>query len=217
MKDAGLVPTGIPALPSRRTFVALGLATAGGSLLAACTAPATAQSGPQPSAGRWGTLYLSVIPGGMLGKEDWSTYVPAYFTIPARATVDVAIANFDHWHEMPADLRDYLTVRGVTGNAVTVVPLDIIDPNAPETTARQVSAADPLEVSHTFTVQGFFGKGQDLNVPLTAQSRTIFEFKTADPGDFVWECMVPCAAPPSHAGGSMATYGYMKGKLIVAS
>ena len=65
---------------------------------------------------------------------------------------------------------------------------------------------------------GFERIGGYAPCPLSNAHRTItFTFHTDKPGEYRWQCFVPCAAGWLYGfGGPMQTVGYMDGYLIVA-
>jgi len=95
------------------------------------------------------------------------------------------------------------------GNIIRVQALDPQDPNA-EAPAQGVSALDPQNVAHTFTIASL-----GINVPVSPKARTIFEIRTGAPGVHSWRCNDPCGSGASGWGGAMAAPGYMMGKLTV--
>ncbi len=211
MADAGSAPEASFAVrSSRRRFLTLSALGGVGTFLTACGTqqPTTAPSAAPPT--RWGLIYLTIVAGKMLGKDDWSTYVPANFSLPAHATVDLQIVNLDHPHALGDRDPTVLEVRGTLENSITVALLDPVDPNALWAQAATITRIAPAQISHTFTIDTL-----GLNVPVAAGARTSFRLQTGAPGSHEWRCVVPCAVPPSRLGGSMATPGYMLGTLVV--
>ncbi len=197
----------ITASQTRRNFLALGAVTGAGALLAGCGL-ATAQT--QASSKRAGALYLTVVPPEATGKEDFPAYIPAYFSLPAHATVQVQILNFDDATALPKGAEQFAKVTGTVGEIVKVEPIDLGDPNVPTGPAQAISAMDPGQVSHTFTITKL-----GINVPVAPKARTTFTLQTGAPGTYDWRCMDPCGTGDSGWGGPMATPGYMAGKLTV--
>jgi hypothetical protein len=157
-------------------------------------------------------------------NPDWVSYLikaggtwkrETVWNLPAHATVQVTIYNFDG----ASALRNPFLARpqGMVGNRVLIdgKPADSIDPNA---------------ASHTFAVPAL---GLILAIPGVADDaknqcgyapcspakahRTIkFTFRTGAPGHYRWQCFVPCAAGWIFGfGGPMQTIGYMDGFLNV--
>jgi len=151
--------------------------------------------------------YLIHTSGGWKRETVWN--------LPANATVNVTIYNFDG----ASGLRNPYLARpqGMVGNRV------LID-------GRPATAIDPDDASHTFAVPALGiivalpGVADDAKnqcgfapCPMSNAHRTIkFTFHTTTPGHFRWQCFVPCAAGWVFGfGGPMQTIGYMDGFLNV--
>jgi hypothetical protein len=50
---------------------------------------------------------------------------------------------------------------------------------------------------------------------MPASSVVSFSFQTGDPGDLIFQCVVPCGTDPNGSGGPMVSKGYMMGTLHV--
>ena len=191
---------------SRRAFLAAGALGGATALLAGCGVAAT--TSPTESKGN-ASLYLTIATPDMLGTDDMPAYLPAFPTIPAHTRVRVEIINFDDATPLTGALEQFAKVKGTVGGSIQVEALDEKNPNA--TTASQtVTALDPQNVSHTFTVAKL-----GINIPVAAKARTIFEIQTGAPGVYDWRCNDPCGQGNGGWGGAMAAAGYMMGKLTL--
>ena len=189
---------------SRRAFLAAGALGGATALLAGCGVAATAS--PTQSKGK-ASLYLTIATPNMLGTDDMPAYIPAFPSIPAHTRVRVEIVNFDDATPLTGALEQFATVKGTVGGSIQVQALDEKNPNA-TTAAQTVTALDPQNVSHTFTVAKL-----GINIPVAAKARTIFEIQTGAPGVYDWRCNDPCGQGNGGWGGAMAAAGYMMGKL----
>ncbi|HUJ56710.1 MAG TPA: hypothetical protein VLW49_12055 [Gaiellaceae bacterium] len=159
-------------------------------------------------------------------NPDWVSYLikdtsgqwkrETVWDLPADATVHVTWFNFDG----ASALRNNYLARpqGMVGDHI------MID-------GKWVNHIDPDDASHTFAVPGLGiiaaapGVADDAKnqcgyapCPLSNAHRTIqFTFRTpAKPGEFRWQCFVPCAAGwVDGFGGPMQTIGYMDGFLNI--
>jgi len=159
-------------------------------------------------------------------NPDWVSYLiqnasgqwkrETVWKLPANATVHVTIYNFDG----ASALRNNYLARpqGTDGNVYTV-------------DGKTLNAINPDDASHTFAVPQL---GLIVAIPGVADNaknqcdyapcamsnahRTIqFTFHTHAPGQYRWQCFVPCAAGWIDGfGGPMQTIGYMDGFLDVA-
>jgi hypothetical protein len=182
----------------------------------------------QSSSGPVVDLHIQTVAavGPQLSRNpDWVSYLvqntsgqwkrETVWTLPANATVNVTIFNFDG----ASGLRNpfYARPQGMDGNRIMVdgKPVDHIDPN---------------DASHTFAVPALGiilaipGVADDAKnqcgyapCPMSNAHRTIkFTFHTTKPGHYRWQCFVPCAAGWIDGfGGPMQTIGYMDGFLNV--
>jgi len=189
---------------SRRTFLTAGALGGVTALLASCGLVSATK--PQK---RTGSLYLTIATPAMLGNDDLPAYIPAYPLVPANATVRVEIANFDDATPLTGALEQFAKVQGTVGGTISVEPLDAKDPNRAGT-AQVVSALDPQNVSHTFTIAKL-----GINVPVAPKARTVFTVETGAPGTFAWRCNDPCGSGPDGWGGAMAQNGFMIGTLTI--
>ena len=191
---------------SRRAFLAAGALGGATALLAGCGVAATAS--PTKSRGN-ASLYLTSATPDMLGTDDMPAYLPAFPTIPAHTRARVEIVNFDDATPLTGALEQFAKVKGTVGGSIQVEALDEKNPNA-ITASQTVTALDPQNVSHTFTVAKL-----GINIPVAAKARTIFEIQTGAPGVYDWRCNDPCGQGNGGWGGAMAAAGYMMGKLTL--
>lgn len=197
----------ITAPQTRRNFLALGAVSGASALLSACGLATAAQT---PGASQRSNLYLTIVTPDETGKKDFPAYIPAYFSLPAHATVQVQILNFDDATPLAKGTEQFAKVAGTVGNQVKVEPIDPGNPNDPTGGAQVISEMDPSQVSHTFSITRL-----GINVPVTPKALTTFTLQTGAPGTYDWRCMDPCGTGDSGWGGPMATPGYMAGKLTI--
>ncbi len=183
------------------------IAPAAGGALGAVQAPPNGGS-----LGQMSRLDLTIVTGDMINHTEYPAYVPSDFTLPANSTVVVTITNFDNATPLPASAAIYATATGIVGGSFTVTPFKTGYPNRPAGATRTLSALNPNDVSHTFTIPAL-----GINVPVAAFARTTFTIHTGAPGTFAWRCMDPCGTGPTGWGTAMAAkQGFMEGTLTVA-
>lgn len=157
-------------------------------------------------------LDLTIVTGDMIGKTEFPAYIPSDFSLPANATVVVTVTNFDDATPLTGGATVYAKAQGIVGGTFTVTPIDPKTPNGSAGATRTVSALDPAQVSHTFTIAAL-----GINVPIAPHARVTFTIHTGAPGTYAWRCMDPCGAGPAGWGTAMsARRGYMEGTLTVA-
>ena len=184
--------------------------TAAASALAP-TAPTAPTASVSASASASASLNITILSDAMTGKAGWPVFVPSDFTLPANSTVIVTVTNFDGATALPKGSDLYAKAAGIVGGTFTVTPIKAGDPNGTAGPTTSVSALDPTQVSHTFTISAL-----GINVPLAPGARTTFTLHTGAPGTYAWRCLDPCGTGPSGWGGPMAaTSGYMQGTLTV--
>ena len=169
------------------------LATAPGSFgsgLSSAQSPASATSVDGTT-----RLDLTIVTGDMIGHTEFPAYVPSDFTLPAFSTVVVTITNFDNATPLPANARIYASATGIVGGTFTETPFKAAYPNRAAGATRTLTALNPADVSHTFTIPAL-----GINVPLAAFARTTFTIHTGAPGAFAWRCMDPCGTGPTGVG-----------------
>ena len=175
---------------------------AGAAIVGASTAPSSAVA----------RLDLTVVTGGMIGHNEFPAFVPSDFTLPANATVMISVTNFDDATALPKGSEQYAHVTGTLGVVAHVTPITASDPNGSAGPTRTISALDPADVSHTFTIPAL-----GINVPIAAHARETFVIHTGSPGRYAWRCFDPCGADPLGWGTAMAARrGFMQGTLTVA-
>ncbi|MGH3009764.1 MAG: hypothetical protein ACRDLM_10230 [Gaiellaceae bacterium] len=164
-------------------------------------------------------------------NPDWVSYLvhtqtqgwkrETVWDLPANATVNVTIYNFDG----QSGLRNPLY-----GKMIGVTPGTSGAQNQILLNGKPVSAIDPATASHVWAVPDL---GIDVAIlgvtdnakhqcgyapcPISNAHNTIqFTFHTTTPGHYRWQCFVPCAAGWIDGwGGPMQTIGYMDGFLNV--
>ena len=170
-------------------------------------------------------MTVAAIGPNLSSNPDWVSYLiktsdgtwkrETVWKLPANATVHVTIYNFDG----ASALRNNYLARpqGTDGGVYTV-------------DGKTLDAINPDDASHTFAVPqlglivalpgvGDNAKNQCDYAPCAMSNahRTIqFTFHTTTPGQYRWQCFVPCAAGWIDGfGGPMQTLGYMDGFLDV--
>lgn len=136
---------------------------------------------------------------GSMDHRNGPEYAPAYFALPANATVQMTVQSFD---DGPAPAPGYTTIRGTVGGVIEV----------DGKTVRSVPAND---ITHTFTVPAL-----GLNVPIPAAPKggsvtVTFTFHTGAPGTYTWQCYAECGNGPDGWGYPMTTPGMMTGTVTV--
>ncbi|HEX6507715.1 MAG TPA: hypothetical protein VF221_08805, partial [Chloroflexota bacterium] len=182
---------------------------------------ATSSTSPQTA-----NLILQTVGAyGSAPNPDWVTYFErdpqgqwehtTYFTLPAHATINVTIYQYDS----ASGLRNPLwaQARGTQGGTVTL-------------NNKTTSVINPADAAHTFAIPDLGVsvplKGIDASAtnPCPAgpcdtsfDHNTIkFSFTTGAPGEYRWQCFVPCGAGTLQGfGGPMQTLGYMDGEIYV--
>ncbi len=206
--DAAAPRAPIAAVPASAQGGSAAAASVGRAAAAAAGAAAPGVAAVAPVA----SLDLTIVTGAQIGKTEYPAYIPSDFTLPANSTVVVTITNFDDATALPAGAETYARASGIVGGTFTVTPIKPSDPNASAGPTKTLSALDPAQVSHTFTVPGL-----GINVPIAPHARVTFTITTGAPGSFAWHCMDPCGAGSTGWGTAMATRrGYMEGTLTVA-
>jgi hypothetical protein len=186
------------------------------------TPVAAFQTGPALAHLRLGTTPAVGDLGGnptwvsYLAREDGEWKHTTEYDLPAHSLVRITIYQFDS----ATGLRNpFLSqVQGTVGNVMQV-------------NGRAIKAIDPDQASHTFTVPqmgivvplpGVAANAKDqceeMPCSLKRTHQTVsFTIRTGEPGQYRWQCFVPCAAGfIAGFGGPMQTIGYMDGFLNVA-
>ncbi|MGA8016173.1 MAG: hypothetical protein WCB85_09685 [Candidatus Dormiibacterota bacterium] len=171
-------------------------------------------------------VYLQTVPAyGSAPTPDWVSYFvrnsqgkwvhSTFFTVPAHSTINVTIYQFDS----ASGLRNPLwaQARGTVGGTLTV-------------NGKTTDEINNADLAHSFAIPDL-----GLSVPLEGISDTAsnpcgagpcansfdhntitFSFTTGGPGEYRWQCFVPCAAGFYQGfGGPMQTLGYMDGEMYV--
>jgi hypothetical protein len=174
-------------------------------------------------------LYLGTVAAAALTDKhpSWVSYYAVdansknwrhdtTFDLPAHTLVRITIYNYDG----QSGLRNPFIsqAQGTVGGDFTLngKATEAIDP----TTPSHVFAIPQLGVSVPVLGVTDDAKNQCANAPCDlsqAHTTTTFEFRTAGPGLYRWQCFVPCAAGYIDGwGGPMQTVGYMDGFIRVA-
>jgi hypothetical protein len=168
------------------------------------TAPAVGDLGGNPT---W-VSYLA--------REDGEWKHTSEYDLPAHSLVRITIYQFDS----ATGLRNPFLSQ-VQGTVADVMRVN----------GKTTRAIDPDQASHTFTVPQLGivvplpgvaanAKDQCEEMPCSfeqAHQTVSFSIRTGEPGQYRWQCFVPCAAGFIQGlGGPMQTIGYMDGFLNVA-
>jgi hypothetical protein len=167
---------------------------------------------------------------GSGSHPDWVSYLvqspqgqwvhTTVFQVPAHTRLNVTIVNYDSGS--PLRNQQLGQVTGTYGNVATLNGklFRVIDSNA-----------GVNGIGHTFTIPSL-----GINVPLYANNPNAnlcaaapctmssphkvirFSFTSPGPGNYRWQCFVPCAAGWLFGnGGPMSTLGYMGGFMKVVA
>ncbi len=148
------------------------------------------------------------------GNPSWPAFgMTNVFQVPTHALVTVTVSQYDSGGALNNPW--FARVRGTVDGVATV-------------DGKVVTAVDPNNVGHTFTVRGTPGTdpGFFLNVPLPSvggenqtdvgQHHTVvFSFVSGSAGTYAWNCEFPCGTMVAAFGGPMGAYGYMSGFMHV--
>jgi hypothetical protein len=164
--------------------------------------------GPQPT---W-VSYLTKSPQG-----QWVH--TTLWQVPAHTRINVTIYNYDSGS--PLRNQQIGLVTGTTGNVALLngKPIHLINANVGN------------GVGHTFSIPTLginvplFGNNGNANLCAVAPCSTKspnqvikFSFISPGPGQYPWQCFVPCALGYLYGnGGPMQTVGYMDGFMKVVS
>jgi hypothetical protein len=160
--------------------------------------------GPHPS---WVSYLVQTPSGGWVHTTLWK--------LPADSKIDVEIDQYDSGSALRNQQVGLVT--GVQDATLDGQPLSLINSNT-------------VGVGHTFSIPTL-----GINVPLAGVSSSAtntcssapcstgeahrvirFSFTTPGPGDYPWQCFVPCGLGYLYGnGGPMQTIGYMDGFLEV--
>ncbi|MEO7001236.1 MAG: hypothetical protein ABI068_05510 [Ktedonobacterales bacterium] len=168
-----------------------------------------------------------------LENVNWVTYSDPIITLPRNTLVTMEITNYDS----PTSLVDnyFLAPQGVSYNGQqNAINLDGKVYTANDTkslTDSQNGVA--ASISHTFVIHSIVSSHQPwfyVAVPVAGSTDThadaagmpnkpavtTFSFMTpSQPGEYVWQCFVPCGSGFNGFGGPMSTKGYMSGTVTV--
>ena len=192
------------------------------ALIKASTVSGT--SGPEAS------ITLQAVPAmGSGDHADWVSYLvqgpdgkfvhTTMIQVPAHTLVHVTILQYDSGSALRNSFM--LQPQGTVGGAMDL-------------NGKSVSVLDPKlgDVGHTFTIPQLgisvplMGVPDDAknpcpNAPCTPNydhNTVKFDFRTGAPGEFHWQCFVPCGTDFLYGnGGPMSTLGYMGGFVKVVA
>jgi hypothetical protein len=147
--------------------------------------------------------------------------------LPAHTRINVTAYQFDTCDPLRNQFNG--RVAGTVGNVMTV------SGEAAGVNGKGISVVNSdttCGVAHTFSVpelgvnvplagETYTGKNECTQGPCaisTAHTTTTFSFITPGPGDYRWQCFIPCGlASVDGNGHAMSTIGYMTGYLDVVS
>jgi hypothetical protein len=200
------------------------------AVMALLSEPATVDFTANHAAGQPVDITLQTV--GTYGSGDHPTWV-SYLTkspagqwvhttlwqVPANTRINVTIYQYDSGS--PLRNQQVGLVTGTAGNRATLngKPFRVINSNAGN------------GVAHTFSIPTLginvplYGNNSNANLcgaaPCTTKSPhnvIKFSFRTPGPGQYPWQCFVPCGLGYLYGnGGPMQTIGYMDGFLKVQS
>lgn len=136
---------------------------------------------------------------GAMDHLNGPEYSPAFFVLPANATVEMTVRSYDNG---PAPAPGYTTIRGTVGNTIAV-------------NGKTVSKVAANDITHTFTVPAL---GLSVPIPAVTTGRYVtvtFEFHTGAAGTYTWQCYAQCGNGTSGWGYPMTTQGMMTGTVTV--
>jgi hypothetical protein len=197
-------------MPQPPTVDFTGAKTASGAVdLTVQTVPAIG-FGPQP-------VWVSYLVRDPQGQWQHTTI----WKLPAHTRIDMTVYQYDSGS--PLRNQNFGRVQGTIGGTVDFngKPISVYDSNTGDS-----------GVGHTFTVPAL-----GLSVPLVGVSASAtntcgsapcttnfdhntfkFSFVTPGPGNYSWQCFVPCGGGYLFGnGGPMSTVGYMGGFLSVVA
>jgi len=155
----------------------------------------------------------------MMKSPDGHWVHSTMFQVPEKTRVNVTIYNYDSGS--PLRNQQIGMVQGTAGGVATLNgrPFNIINSNAGN------------GVGHTFSIPTLginvplYGNNGNANLcgvaPCTTSSPhqiIRFSFTSPGPGNYPWQCFVPCAAGWLYGnGGPMQTVGWMDGFMQVVA
>ena len=178
-----------------------------------------------PASAREAKLTLQTVAQiGHGPTPDWVSYYSMHegrwmhstiLHVPAHALIHVTVYEYDG----QSGFRNPLwgQPRGIVGGVMDVngKPMRVLNPAL---TAHSFSIPS-LGVSVPLMGIGDNAKNPCATAPCslaTAHNTITFSFRTGKPGEYQWQCFVPCAAGTIYGfGGPMQTIGYMDGELDV--
>ncbi len=159
--------------------------------------------------------WVSYLVRSPQGQWDHTTV----FQVPQHTRLNVTIYQYDSGS--PLRNQQLGQVNGTEGNVATLngKPFRVIDSNAGN------------GVAHTFSIPSLnvnvplYGNSSNANLCGTAPCTTSsphniirFSFVTPGPGNYRWQCFIPCGLGFLYGnGGPMSTLGYMGGFMKVVA
>ncbi|MHB8244128.1 MAG: hypothetical protein ACYDGN_02070 [Acidimicrobiales bacterium] len=139
--------------------------------------------------------------------------------LPAHSLIKMTVLQYDSGSPLRNQERG--TVLGTTGGYMLLNGKKV----------RVINSNTGNGVAHTFSVPSLginvplYGNGPDANLCSAAPCTTSsphnvikFSFRTPGPGQYPWQCFVPCGLGYLYGnGGPMQTIGYMDGFLKVVA
>lgn len=185
---------------------------------------------------------LNVQTVGATGLEphpDWVSYLTqspsgqwehtTLWQVPAHTLINVTIYQYDSGS--PLRNQQIGQVEGTVGGTASITPWGRNQLSNVTVHYRVFNSNAGNGVAHTFSIPTLgisvplIGVNGNLNLcgnaPCTAsQPHNVikFSFRTPGPGNYPWQCFVPCGLGFLYGnGGPMSTIGYMGGFLEVVS
>lgn len=230
-------------LRARLTLIALFFLTAAGGMVAGAMAwvreqPANISLLVDHRAGS--PVHLTIQTVGALGDKysqpDWVSYLvrapggkwvhSTQWILPAHTRIDVTEYEYDSGSPLRNEV--WGRVSGVLGGSASVQ----LPGSKHLLHATVINSYAGQGIAHTFTVPSlginvpFYGVNGDAKnfcneapCPTSAAHVTVrFAFQTPGPGQYRWQCFIPCGVGFADGnGGPMDTLGFMAGYLKVVS
>lgn len=157
-------------------------------------------------------LHLNIVQTVNNGPHpDWLGYQAldgktpgTIFHLPTNTLVHVTITNYDS--QTPPRNEFFSLVQGTVGGVERV-------------NGKTIKVMDPAVMSHTFTIPDLGVSVPMMGIPASGKpdhETMTFSFRTRGPGNYRWQCIVPCGSGTYGFGGPMSELGYMSGMINVS-
>jgi hypothetical protein len=135
----------------------------------------------------------------------------ASISVPAHKLIKLVIINYDDGNASMVQ-PGVNVVSGTQNNTVQVASDNYVNSteglsgiDIRSTPSQTISSVDPMDLAHTFSVQGL-----GLNIPLPTSSVVVAYFTIEQAGTYTWQCMTLCG------GAAMSSPGWMTGSLVAS-